>query len=188
MTLLAIELGSLNPDPYVPIITQALETVESHLYIVIFLSPELLPKLNSPAKRAGQWQPLQQLISTLYVSTASKPDIFYDIMFADWCGYQLEDEGWEYSALNIPECMVPLLQELTEASPEIVARLPKSSLSVRTVTYLNDPTIATANTDPPSTEKDHAVVAGTSHHSQTNLHKSAEPLTTSIQVIKSSSA
>ena len=163
MTLLAIELGSLNPEPYIPIIAQALQTVESHLYVVIFLSPELLPKLNSPAKRAGQWQPLQQLISTLYVSTASKPHVFCDIIFADWCGYQFEDEVWEYSVLNIPECMVPLLRGLKEASPEIVTRLPKSSLSVRTVTYLNDPSITTENT-PPSTEKDHAVVAGTSHY------------------------
>jgi hypothetical protein len=49
------------------------------------------------------------------------------------------------------------------ASPEIVTRLPKSSLSVRTVTYLNDPMIAAESTGIPSTEKDHAVVAGTSH-------------------------
>src|SRR5271155_2200877 len=152
MTLLAIEMGSLNPEPYIPIITQALQTVESHLYIVIFLSPELLPKLNSPTKRARQWQPLQQLISTFYVSTASKLEVFCDILFADWCGYQLEDEVWEYSILNIPECMVPLLYGLMEASPEIVMRLPKSSLSVRTVTYLNDPSITTENTPPPSTE------------------------------------
>jgi hypothetical protein len=164
MALLAIELGSLNPEPYIPIITQALQAVESHLYVVIFLSPELLPKLNSPAKRAGQWQPLQQLISTLYVSTASKPDVFCDVIFADWCRYQLEDEFWEYSVLNIPECMVPVLQGLMEASPEIVTRLPKSSLSVRTVTYLNDPSITTENTRSPSTEKDHSVGAGSSHY------------------------
>jgi hypothetical protein len=163
MTVLAIELGSLNPEPYIPIITHALQTVESNLYVVIFLSPELIPKLNSPAKRAGQWQPLQQLISTLYVSTASKPDVFCDVIFADWCGYQLEDEFWEYSVLNIPECVVPLLQGLMEASPEIVTRLPKSSLTVRTVTYLNDPSITTENSPSPSTEKDHAVVAGSSH-------------------------
>jgi len=164
MTLLAIELGSLNLEPYIPIITQALQTVESHLYVVIFLYPEFVPNLNSPAKRAGQWQPLQQLISTLYVSTASKPDVFCDILIADWCGYQLENEIWEYSVLNIPECMFLLLQGLMEVSPEIVTRLPKSSLSVRTVTYLNDPSITTENTPPPSTEKDHAVVAGTSHY------------------------
>jgi len=107
MTLLAIELGSLNPEPYIPIINQALNTVESHLYIVVFLSSELLPKLDSSAKRAGHWQPLQQLISVLYVSTASKQEIQCDIIFADWCGYQLEDEIWEYSILNIPECKIP---------------------------------------------------------------------------------
>jgi len=104
MTLLAIELASLNSEPYIPIIKQALDTVESHLYIVVFLSPDLLPKLNSSAKRAGYWQPLQQLISALYVSTAAKPEIQCDIIFADWCGYQLESEIWEYSVLNIPEC------------------------------------------------------------------------------------
>jgi hypothetical protein len=162
MTLLAIELGSLNPESYIPIITQALQTVELHLYVVIFLSPEIVPKLNSPAKRAEQWQPLQQLISTLYVSTASKADVFCDIIFADWCGYRLEDETWEHSILNIPECMILLLQGLMKASPEIVTRLPKSSVSVRTVTYLNNPSIATESTPSPSNEKDHTVVAGTS--------------------------
>jgi len=163
MTLLAIELGSLNPEPYIPIITQALETVESCLHIVIFLSPKLAPTLDSPAKRAAQWEPLQQLISTLYVSTVSKPS-FCDIIFADWCGYHLEDQVWEYSLLNIPECKFFIFQGLTEASPEIVTRLPKSSLSVRTVTYINNPSIATTNTHHPSTEKDHAVVIGTSHY------------------------
>jgi hypothetical protein len=103
-------------------------------------------------------------LSERYVSTASKPDVFCDVIFADWCGYQLEDEFWEYSVLNIPECMVPLLQGLMQVSPEIVTRLPKSSLSVRTVTYLNDPSITTENTPSPSTEKDHAVVAGSSHY------------------------
>jgi len=170
MTLLAIELGSLKPEPYIPIITQALQTVESHLYIVIFLSPELVSTLDSPSKRAGQWQPLQQLISTLYVSTVSKP-IFCEIIFADWCGYQLGDKVWEYNLLNIPECKFFIFQRLTKASPEIVTRLPKSSLSVRTVTYFNNSSIATTNTDPPSTttEKDHAVVAGISHYFQTNM-------------------
>jgi hypothetical protein len=107
MTLLAIELGSLDPEPYIPIINQALNAVESHLYIVVFLSPELLPKLDSPAKRAGHWQPLQQLISALYVSTASKQEIECEIIFGDWCGYRLEDEVWEYTILNIPECINP---------------------------------------------------------------------------------
>jgi hypothetical protein len=54
-------------------------------------------------------------------------------------GTNCEDEVWEYSILNIPEYMFLLLQGLMEASPEIVTRLPKLSLSVRTVTYLNDP-------------------------------------------------
>ena len=55
-----------------------------------------------------------------------------------------------------------------EASPEIVTRLPKSSLSVRTVTYLNDPMIDAESTGNPVTEKDHTVVAGKSHHDLTD--------------------
>ena len=110
MTLLAIELVSLNPESCFPIIKQALHTVELHLYIVVFLSPELLQRLDSPAKRAGLWDPLQRLISALYVSTASKPDVACDVIFADWCGYRLEDEMWEYRVLNVPESMVLVVQ------------------------------------------------------------------------------
>src|SRR5271154_2641752 len=74
MTLLAIELSSLKPDAYIPIIIQTLQTVESRLYIVVFLTPDFLPKLDSPAKRAGLFHPLQELISALYICTASKTE------------------------------------------------------------------------------------------------------------------
>ena len=104
MTLLAIELGSLHSEIYTPIIKQTLQNVDSQLYIVIFLTPELLSKLNSPAKRAGRCQRLQELISALYVCTAAKSEISCDIIFTDWCGYSLADETWEYSTLSIPEC------------------------------------------------------------------------------------
>lgn len=104
MTLLAIEVGSFNAEAYIPIIKQTLQNVDSQLYVVIFLSPELLSKLDTPAKRAGQCKPLQTLISELYICTASKMEISCDIIFANWCGYSLEDEIWEYSVLNIPEC------------------------------------------------------------------------------------
>src|SRR5437762_789141 len=105
MTLLAIELGSLNSDIYIPIIKESLENVDSQLYIAIFLTPELLSKLDSPAKRAGRCQLLQELISALYVCTAAKPEISCDIIFSDWCGYPLAEEIWEYSLLSIPECI-----------------------------------------------------------------------------------
>jgi hypothetical protein len=49
---------------------------------------------------------------------------------------------------------------VTVASPEIVTRLPRSAMSVRTVTYLNNSEIANANAETVSTEKDHPVVAG----------------------------
>src|SRR5437773_9319560 len=101
MTLLAIELGSLNPETYIPIIIQALQDVESHLYIVIFLTRELLTKLDSPAKRAGRSQHLQELISAFYVCTASRMEILCDVIFADWCGYSLAGETWEYTTLMI---------------------------------------------------------------------------------------
>jgi hypothetical protein len=105
MSLLAIELESLNSAEYVPIIKQTLENDELRLYIVIYLTPELRSKLDSPAKRAGHFQRLQELISALYICTASKTEISCDVIFADWCGYSLEEEVWEYSVLNIPECM-----------------------------------------------------------------------------------
>jgi len=112
MTLLAIELSSLKPDAYLPIITQTLEAVESHLYIVIFLTPDLLPKLDSPAKRAGLFHPLQDLISALYICTASKTEIPCDIIFSDWCGYDLAAETWEYSILSLPDCIFEFWSEV----------------------------------------------------------------------------
>lgn len=102
--LLAIELGSLNSEIYIPIIKETLQNVDAQLYIVIFLTPELLSKLNSPAKRAGRCQRLQELISAFYVCTAAKTKISCDIIFADWCGYSLTEETWEYDILSIPEC------------------------------------------------------------------------------------
>ena len=51
---------------------------------------------------------------------------------------------------------------LTLASPEIVSRLPKSTMSVRTITYLNDPEILKESTLTPSNGREHAVVVGIS--------------------------
>ena len=104
--LLAIELGSLNSAACIPIIEQTIQSVDSssEFYILIFLNPSLLSQLDSPAKRAGQYKPLQKLISALYVST-TKTKVSCDIIFADWCGYSLENEIWEYSTLTIPEGM-----------------------------------------------------------------------------------
>jgi len=108
MTLLAIELGSLKPEPYLPILQQTLNTIKSkRLYIVILLAPELLMKLDTPAKRVGRFKPLQSLISALYVCTAAKPEVNCDIVFADWCGYSLSEEKWNYSVLSLPECLSP---------------------------------------------------------------------------------
>ena len=160
MTLLAIELGSLNSEIYIPIIKQTLQNVDSQLYIVIFLTPELLSKLNSPAKRAGRCQRLQELISALYVCTATKREISCDIIFADWCGYSLPEETWEYSILSIPECNPLDDMGVTVAPPEFVTRLPRSTMSVRTVTYVNNSEIANTNIETVSMEKDHPVVAG----------------------------
>lgn len=50
--------------------------------------------------------------------------------------------------------------------PEIVARLPKSSMSVRIMTYLNNPGIVDTNTEVSSAVKDHPVVAGSMSHIQ----------------------
>ena len=104
MTLLAIEFESLNSEPYIPLITQILETVELRLYIVIYLCPELRSKLDSSAKRVGHYNTLQKLVSSLYICTASNTEASCDIVFADWCGYDLAGELWEYNALSIPEC------------------------------------------------------------------------------------
>lgn len=161
MTLLAIELGSLNPEPCIPILAQTLETLESkRLYVVIYLTPELLTKLNTPAKRVGRYQALQALISALYVCTASKPTVNCDIIFADWCGYALEEEEWDYSILSIPESTSSMNVNLTEASPNIVTRLPRSVNSVRTVTYLNDGVVDNPDAYVSTSERDHEVVAG----------------------------
>src|SRR5947207_14336486 len=97
MTLLAIELCSLNSDIYVPIIKETLKNVDAQLYVVIFLTPELLSKLDSSAKRAARFQVLRELISALYICTAAKPEISCDIIFSDWCGYSLAEEIWEYN-------------------------------------------------------------------------------------------
>ena len=131
MMLLAIELGSLNPEPYIPIIIQTLRNVNSHLYIVIFLTRKLLPKLDSPAKRAGRSQHLQELISAFYVCTASRMEISCDIVFADWCGYSLAGETWEYTTLNIPERNPVILLML------IAARAVRYTCPVTKVDYVS---------------------------------------------------
>ena len=169
MTALAIELGSFSCEAYLPIITQTLQNVDSQLYIVIFLSPSFLPKLDTPAKRAGVCKPLQDLISALYVCTASRTEISCDIIFSDWCGYSLENEIWEYSVLSIPEGMgLRNARVIIVASPEIVKRLPKSTMSFQTVTYRNGPEKASSDTDASSIGKDHPVVAGRSQSSKFN--------------------
>lgn len=105
MTLLAIEGSSLRPEAYIPIIKQTLGTIETKsLYVIIYLIPELRSKLDSPAKRVGQYKHIQALVSALYVSTASNSGVSCNIVFADWCGYTLEEELWDFSILCIPEC------------------------------------------------------------------------------------
>jgi len=110
-TLLAIEVSSLTPDPYIAILQQTLatDTDSSSLCIVLFLSDELRRTLNSPAKRAGHssFKQLQQFTSGLYVASAAKVDVSCDVVFRDWCGYALEEEVWEYTTLSLPECMSP---------------------------------------------------------------------------------
>jgi hypothetical protein len=104
MMVLAIELGCLNSAAYIPTIEQTIQHVDSssEFYILIFLTPSLLSKLDTPAKRAGHYKLLQEFISALYVST-TKTEVSCNIIFADWCGYPLENEIWEYSILSIPE-------------------------------------------------------------------------------------
>jgi len=105
MTLLAIELSSLKPEPYFPILEQTLSNIESKtLNVVIFLTSELLSKLDTPAKRVARYKPLQAFISSFYVYTAANREINCDIIFADWCGYPLEEEEWDYTILSLPEC------------------------------------------------------------------------------------
>jgi hypothetical protein len=107
MTLLALEVSSLTPEPYIAILQQTLATnIESKgLCVVIFLSDELRDNLDSPAKRAGHFAELQHLVSGLYVASAMKADVSCDIVFRDWCGYQLDQQVWEYTVLCLPECM-----------------------------------------------------------------------------------
>jgi len=105
MRLLALELGSLQAAIPISTINRALKSVESRLCVVIFLAPELLAQLDSPTKRAGHFKLLQELVSELYICTTAKTDGPCDIIFADWCGYSLQEETWEYTVLSIPECM-----------------------------------------------------------------------------------
>jgi hypothetical protein len=106
MSVLAIEGSSLKPEEYIPIIKQTLETIETKcLNIVIYLTPKLQSNLDTPAKRSGQYKHIQELVSALYVSSASNRGVSCNIIFADWCGYTLEEELWEYTILYIPECI-----------------------------------------------------------------------------------
>ena len=109
MTLLAIEVSSLTPDPYIAILQQTLATDSdsSSLCIVIFLGDGLRRTLNSPAKRADHFKQLQQVTSGLYVASAAKVDVSCDVVFRDCCGYSLEEEVWEYTTLSLPEYMSP---------------------------------------------------------------------------------
>ena len=109
MTLLALEVGSLSPDLYIPILQQTLATNldSTNLCIVIFLSEELKRDLDSSSKRAGHFSQLQEFISRLYVASAVNVDVNCDLVFADWCGYSLEEEIWDYSILSLPECIPP---------------------------------------------------------------------------------
>jgi hypothetical protein len=107
MSLLALELGSLHPEIPIPIIKQTLKHIESKLYIVIFFTPDFASQLNTPAKRAGQFKQLQDLVSGLYVCTAAETELPCTVVFADWCGYSVREETWEYNVLFIPECSNP---------------------------------------------------------------------------------
>jgi hypothetical protein len=113
MTLLAIELGSLDPESCIPLLKQALDDTESTLQVLIYLIPELLSKLDTPAKRAGRIKGLQELLSALYVCSASKADTSCDIIFADWCGYKLENQIWEYHTLYTAGTLFLLFQHLS---------------------------------------------------------------------------
>src|SRR5579859_6453800 len=106
MTLVALQVSSLTPEPYIAILKQTLSTnIESKsLCIVIFLSNQLRRELDSPAKRAGHFKQLQELVSGLYVASALKQDVNCDIVFRDCCGYELDKEVWEYTILSLPEC------------------------------------------------------------------------------------
>jgi hypothetical protein len=96
-------LGSFNAHPLVPVIKNVLETVSTRLLVVIFFSPDFVTQVNSPAKRTANFKPLQDLVSMLYLCTASRMDISTDVIFADWCGYDISQEVWQYSTLNVPE-------------------------------------------------------------------------------------
>jgi len=152
MTLLAIELGSLNPESCIPLLKQALDDTESTLQVLIYLIPELLSKLDTPAKRAGRIKGLQELLSALYVCSASKADVSCDIIFADWCGYKVEHEIWEYNTLYTAGISSD--------------RLPRSNVPINTIYFnppnpsLTEPSIVSSN------EKEYPVVAvgGTFDH------------------------
>ena len=115
MTLLAIELRSLNSAHYIPIIEQTIQNATSYVRIVLFLVPELRLAFDSAAKRAARFTPLQQFISALYVCCAAKREGSCDIVFADWCGYAIEAEVWNYETLHVPERMLALSIPKTEA-------------------------------------------------------------------------
>jgi hypothetical protein len=105
MTLLAIELRSLNSAHYIPIIEETIGNgaSTSHVRIILLLAPDLRSLLDTAAKRAAHFPALQAFISALYVCcTANVP---CDIIFADWCGYAIEQEVWDYSVLYVPQGM-----------------------------------------------------------------------------------
>jgi hypothetical protein len=156
MSLLAFELGSLDPESCIPLLKQALEVIKSkELRVLIYLVPELLSKLDSAAKRAGRIQSLQKLISALYICSASNVDVSCDIIFADWCGYQVEKEIWDYHDLYTAG--TPAIPKVhTGVSRE---RLPRSLNAVDCI-ELNFQTQVSEFADEQTTEKDHAVVAG----------------------------
>jgi hypothetical protein len=98
MTLLAIQLGSLDPEPCLPLLKRALEQ-NTNLRVLIFFTSSILSKLDSAAKRSGQVKALQDFLSALYICSATKFEVSCDIIFANWCGYPVEEEIWEYSVL-----------------------------------------------------------------------------------------
>jgi hypothetical protein len=118
MTLLAIELKSLNSNHYTPIIEQTIQNASSEIIrVVLFMSPELRAHFDSTAKRAAQFRPLQQFVSAAYTCGAGKREISCDFIFADWCGYAIEQEVWDYEYLHVPQGIFKLVKRAKAHSP-----------------------------------------------------------------------
>jgi hypothetical protein len=104
MTLLAIDLHSLNSRECLPLLNSVLKGTHSgSLTVVIFLRDRIRGQLDTPAKRVARYKSLQRFLAEVYVCSATG-NTRVDVVFKDWCGYELTEEEWDYETVYVPEC------------------------------------------------------------------------------------